>query len=131
VKRAEITSLAHAIAEARDLLRAHGDKWTSARMEDLGAALDRGDMTAISSALSEATGSMGSLRDIILSVANGDDIRPDEEEPVNARLDLLVREVERRARAAPRLLILSCSVRVRVRPTADILLRRQPGLPQA
>jgi hypothetical protein len=100
MQRPEIISLAHAIAETRDLLRSHGDKWTSARMESLGTALERGDMTAISSAVSEATGSMGSLRDRFLCVENGDDIRPDEVEPVNARLDLLVKEVERRARAA-------------------------------
>jgi hypothetical protein len=69
-------------------------------MEELGRALDRGDMTAVPSALSEATGGMGSLRDRFLCVENGDDIRPDEVEPTNARLDLLVKEVERRARAA-------------------------------
>jgi hypothetical protein len=100
MQKPEIVSLAEAVAEARDLLRRHGDTHVSARMEALGTALDRGDMRAVSSALSEATGSMGSLRDIILSVENGDDIRPDEVEPVNARLDLLVKEVERRARAA-------------------------------
>jgi hypothetical protein len=69
-------------------------------MDALGTALDRGDMAAVSSALSEATGSMGSLRDRFLCVENGDDIQPDEVEPVNARLELLVKEVERRARAA-------------------------------
>jgi hypothetical protein len=69
-------------------------------MESLGTALDRGDMSAVSSALSEATGSMGSLRDRFLCVENGDDIPPNDVEPVNARLQLLVKEVESRARAA-------------------------------
>lgn len=100
MQRPEVIALAQTIAEVRDLLRGHGDKWTSGRMEELGTALDRGDMAAVSSALSEATGSMGSLNDRFLCAENGDDIRPDEVEPVNARLGLLVKEVERRARAA-------------------------------
>jgi hypothetical protein len=69
-------------------------------MEGLGTALGRGDMTAVAAAFSEATGSMGSLNDRVLCVENGDAIGPDEVKPVNARLALLVREVERRARAA-------------------------------
>jgi len=68
--------------------------------QDLEARLASGDWTAVESAVSEATGGMGSLRDRGLSAAGGDAIAPDEEAAVNARLEVLVKEVERTAREA-------------------------------
>ena len=52
------------------------------------------------SAVSEATGSMGSLNDRYLCVENGDAIEAAEVGVVNARLSALVKEVEQQARAA-------------------------------
>jgi hypothetical protein len=57
-------------------------------------------MAAISAALSEATGGMGSLRDRFLSADNGDDIGHDDVGPASQRLGFLVKQIERRARAA-------------------------------
>jgi hypothetical protein len=96
----EIEALAHALAETSSHLRRYGATSTSDRLTNLEARLDRGDMTAIPGALSEATGGMGSLNDRYLCAENGDAIRPDETEAVNRQLTLFVEEVERSARAA-------------------------------
>jgi hypothetical protein len=96
----QVGALAAALAQIRALLRKHGEKFASARVEYLETRLARGDWTAVESAVSEATGGMGSLRDRGLSKANGDSISYEDEAPVNARLEELVKEIERSARAA-------------------------------
>lgn len=96
----EVEALSRTLADARDLLRQFGDTETAIRLEDLQRRLNLGEPMAVVGAVSEATGGMGSLRDRYLCVANGDAIRSEEIEEVNARLDALVREMERSARAA-------------------------------
>jgi len=96
----EVDALMAALAQTRRLLRQHGEKFASARLEELEARLARGDWTAVQDAVSEAMGGMGSLRDRILSAINGDEITRDEEPAVNARLEGLVRRVEATARDA-------------------------------
>ena len=96
----EIAALAHALAETSNHLRRYGASSTPDRLTNLQARLDRGDMTAIAGAFSEATGGMGSLNDRYLCAENGDPIRPDETEAVNRELALLVEKVEQSARAA-------------------------------
>jgi len=96
----EIHALMAALRETRMLLRKHGDKFASARLDALEARLARGDWMAVESAVSEATGGMGSLRDRVLSAANGDAITRPQETAVNAQLDALITEGERTARNA-------------------------------
>jgi len=96
----QVKALVSALEQTEQLLRAHGDAWVAAAVNELQARLNRGDWTAIQTAVTEATGGMGSLRDRQLSVANGDAITRKDEQAVNARLDELVREVERTAREA-------------------------------
>ena len=96
----KVGALIKALGQTRELLRNYGDEWVSSRLEDLESQLARHDWTAIESAVSEATGGMGSLRDRWLSAANGDDIGRDEEPQVNAKLDALIIEVEQSAKAA-------------------------------
>lgn len=62
--------------------------------------MDGGDASAIVSAVSEATGGSGSLKDRYLCGENGDAIASHEVASVNARLRALVEEVEQLARAA-------------------------------
>jgi hypothetical protein len=88
------------LVQTRALLEKHGDCHVSASLAKIGARLARGDWTVVAWAVTEATGSMGSLNDRILSVRNGDAIQADQEEIVNRRLRALVGEVERTARAA-------------------------------
>lgn len=92
--------LAEALARTRGLLQQHGDTFTAKRLHELEGRLNRGDTNAIVSALSEATGGMGSLSDRFLSVENGDDIEPHQVAAANAALRALVEEVEQRGRAA-------------------------------
>jgi hypothetical protein len=99
-----VKALIGALAETRTLLRQHGERFASARVEDLEARLACADWTAIESTVSEATGGMGSLRDRGLSAVNGDAITRDEEPVVNARLEALVNKVEQTARDAAALL---------------------------
>ena len=96
----ELLALAYAIEQARQLLLAHGDDGIATRLSALEARLKEGDQSAISSALSEATGSMGSLNDRILSRTNGDTIDFGQADTVNRRLSVLVREIEAKARGA-------------------------------
>ncbi|HTU09658.1 MAG TPA: hypothetical protein VMG08_02070 [Allosphingosinicella sp.] len=96
----ELSLLADAIARTRHLLQRHGDTHTAQRLLDLENKLGRGEQDAISWAVSEATGSMGSLNDRFLCVENGNAIEAHEVGRVNARLRELVKEVEQRARAA-------------------------------
>jgi hypothetical protein len=96
----KIKALMATLAETRELLKKHGDKWVAQRVGELEVRLARGDWDAIQTAVTEATGSMGSLRDRWLSAANGDAIARDDEHAVNARLDALVTNVERTAREA-------------------------------
>ena len=95
-----LAELAGSLLEAEDLLRAYGDKWVSERLARLRDRLAAGDFSAVASALSEATGSMGSLRDRVLTPTNGDDIAETDVERVNARLVALVETIRSRALAA-------------------------------
>lgn len=88
----EIEGLIRAIAMARIFLEKHGYALVPQRLGELETRLTGGDNGAVISAISEATGSAGSLRDVVLSA-------PDYE-AANARLDALVREVEGAAREA-------------------------------
>ncbi len=96
----ELHSLLASIAQVRGLLQQHGDKFVAQRLGALEDRLIRGDTTAITSAVSEATGGMGSLRDRYLCVENGDAIAPQEVAAVNGRLQTLLNEVEQRGRIA-------------------------------
>ena len=96
----ELHSLADTLARTRKLLQQHGDVFTAQRMQELEERLNGGDTSAVVSAISEATGGMGSLNDRYLCVENGDVIEAAEVGVVNARLSALVKEVEQQARAA-------------------------------
>ena len=98
--KSQIEALLAALAQTQDLLRKHGDKWVAGAIHELEARLARGDWAAIQTAVTEATGGMGSLRDRWISAANGDAIAREDEQAVNARLDALIEEVERTAREA-------------------------------
>lgn len=91
--------LAEAIERAWRLLVDHGDSATAPRLPALIGRLRSGDKDAIVSALSEATGGMGSLNDRWLSPENGDRISIEEVVAVNDRLSNLVRDIELQARA--------------------------------
>ncbi len=73
-----------------DLLTAHGDVYVVKRLRADRDRLERHDPGARRSLLSEATGSMGSLRDRYLSAGNGDRVAEAERENVNTRLGALV-----------------------------------------
>jgi tetrahydromethanopterin S-methyltransferase subunit G len=88
----EVESLIRAIATARILLEEHGYTSVPQRLGELEMRLTGGDNDAVISAISEATGSAGSLRDVVLSAADC--------EAASARLDALVRDVEGAAREA-------------------------------
>ncbi|HYI48423.1 MAG TPA: hypothetical protein VEX35_08170 [Allosphingosinicella sp.] len=100
MRNPELASLADALARTRHLLQQHGDTFTAQRLHDLEDRLNRGEHAAISPAVSEATGGIGSLNDRFLCVENGDAIEKHEEAKANACLRALVEEVEQRARAA-------------------------------
>jgi hypothetical protein len=88
------------VAEIVGVLVAHGEKHVSVRLKGDDQRLAASDLTAIQSLLSEATGSMGSLRDRYLSASNGDQISPSNEAAVNARLLALIQRLEHEALAA-------------------------------
>jgi hypothetical protein len=90
-----VTGLLGALREAEALLRLHGHVAVSDRLLDLSRRLDAGDTDVIQTALSESTGSMGSLRDQYIYPENGDD-----HVAVNARLDAIVVRVRDCSRAA-------------------------------
>lgn len=96
----DLDALADALIQTRRLLQQHGDIYTAQRLQGLEGRLKNGDTSAIVSAVSEATGGMGSLNDRQLSVANGDAIQPHDVASANTRLRALVKEVEQRARQA-------------------------------
>ena len=85
----EVENLAEALARCRCFLVEHDERYISARLEASERGLTREDLTAIVSAVSEATGGMGSLNDYVVGSPH-----------LDARLRGLVLEVERRARAA-------------------------------
>lgn len=96
----ELDVLTDALAQTRKLLQQYGDIYTAQRLQGLEGRLKNGDTSAIVSAVSEATGGMGSLNDRQLCVDNGDAIQPHEIASANARLRALVNNVERKARQA-------------------------------
>jgi hypothetical protein len=93
-------AVADALERVHRLLLHYGDESTTPRLPALAERLRRGDDAAIVSALSEATGGMGSLNDRYLCPENGDKIARHEVESANKRLTELVRDVEVEARAA-------------------------------
>jgi hypothetical protein len=90
------------MSAVRILLLEHGEQHISARLLDLDHRLLAGDKSAVRSAVSEATGSMGSLNDRILSASNGDDIERWRESSINARLRRLIDAMRERAFEARR-----------------------------
>lgn len=96
----ELRNLVHALRQVRLFLGDHGDGHLCARLEAIEARLGDGERGAVATALSEATGGMGSLRDRTISAANGDSVSPEREQEANDRLAALVDDVERRAREA-------------------------------
>ena len=96
----KLEDLAAAIEDVFELLLSHGDTATAPRLPALVDRLRGGDQSAIISALSEATGGMGSLNDRYLCPENGDGIARSEVQGVNERLAKLVRNVEDKARSA-------------------------------
>jgi len=96
----KLEDLATAIEDVLKLLLSHSDSATAPRLPALVDRLRGGDQSAIISALSEATGGMGSLNDRYLCPENGDRIAPSEVQVVNERLAKLVGSVEDKARSA-------------------------------
>lgn len=92
--------LESALGQAEELLAAHGDVSVSRRLAELRARSAADDPSAIQSALTESTGSMGSLRDRYLCPENGDHIAQDEVHAVNEKLVGLVDEIRKAAEAA-------------------------------
>lgn len=91
--------LAKALERAQRLLADYGDDATAPRLSSLIERLCSGDDSAVVTALSEATGSMGSLNDRWLCPENGDRILSSDIVAVNDRLRKLVRDVEVQARS--------------------------------
>ena len=96
----DLSALIDALSRTRALLSRYGDTWVAGRLAELETRLATGDVSAVESAVSEATGGMGSLNDRRLSTANGDRVEAADEHEVNVQLRSLVRETERAARAA-------------------------------
>jgi hypothetical protein len=91
--------LAEAVERAQHLLADYGDSATAPGLSGLIERLRSGDDSAVVSALSEATGSMGSLNDRWLCPENGDRISSSDVVAVNDRLSKLVRDIEIQARS--------------------------------
>ena len=85
----DLDLLAEVIDRARDLLLTCEYVSTATRMSELAERLRTGDQCAIVSAVSEATGGMGSLNDQVLFPAGAND-----------RFRTVVSDVERLARVA-------------------------------
>jgi len=96
-----VEDLRQAIRDAADFLGQYGDTPLAERVLELDAGLARGDWRAVSDALAESTGSMGSLNDRYLSPANQDPVTESEAPAVNARLRALVARIRDCARAVP------------------------------
>ena len=77
------------LTQARLYLVQNGENHASVRLSELEARLARDDTSAIVSAVSEATGGMGSLNDVVLGHTHLDN-----------SLRALVADVERNARSA-------------------------------
>jgi hypothetical protein len=95
-----IADLQSSLRKAESLLRRYGDRFVSDRLHELDVRLEAGDMDAIQSALTESTGSMGSLQDRYLCPENGDAIERGDVRVVNAELVNLVGDVRIKATAA-------------------------------
>ncbi len=95
-----ISALDIALADSVLFLREHGERHVSGRLAATRLRLEGGDLDAIQTALIEATGSMGSFRDLILSARNGHAVSADQELLANARLASLVTRVYDTAREA-------------------------------
>jgi hypothetical protein len=95
-----LETLAVAIDRVRQLLLGYGDELTVCRLSTLADRLRSGDTSAVVSAVSEATGGMGSLNDRYLCRENGDKIAAHEVVAANKRLANFVKDVEAAARAA-------------------------------
>ena len=86
---AEISNLVASLTQARLYLAQHGERHASGRLSELETRLARDDTSAVVSAVSEASGGMGSLNDVVLGHTF-----------LDARLRALVADVERDARLA-------------------------------
>jgi hypothetical protein len=84
-----------ALSETEVFLRRHGFDDVADRIQDLQVRLATGDHDAIQTALSECTGSMGSLRDVFIYAG---DVQS--EQAANQQLDRLVERVLRLSQAA-------------------------------
>jgi hypothetical protein len=91
----KMTLLADAIGEASRFLARYDRQNVASGLTTLEEQLRAGDVSAIISAVSEATGSTGSLNDQYLYPEE-----QDQGETVNAELRALVDDIERKARAA-------------------------------
>lgn len=89
---------AEALERVCELLQSYGDNFTLPRLLVLVERLRNGDRNAVISVISEATGGMGSLSDRFLCPENGDKITSAEVQAVNEQLDLLVKDLEAKAR---------------------------------
>jgi len=89
--------LVNALGEARRFLENYGYQHVVNRLITLEKQAERGDASCAITAVSEATGGMGSLKDIYLYPGVDGPI-PDPED-TNRRLQALIRNIEHHARA--------------------------------
>jgi hypothetical protein len=97
VQSPPLNDLANALGEARRFLETYGYQYVVNRLISLERQAERGDASSAIAAVGEATGGMGSLKDIYLYPGVDGPIADHEE--TNRRLQALIRNVEHHARA--------------------------------
>ncbi len=84
------------LRELIEFLRRNGERPVLERMTATLKRLEAGELSATDSVRSETTGTMGSLRDLILSAGNGRRVKGSEG-AANARLNVLVDQLREQA----------------------------------
>jgi hypothetical protein len=95
-----IEALRESLARVRELLVRHGEEHASARLDVIDEALCVSDMSAIQRVISEVTGGMGSLNDLVLYSSDGYNMDGFPESVVNERLRRAVEVLRARAVSA-------------------------------
>jgi hypothetical protein len=81
-----IEALVVSLLHVRNLLVRHGEERVSERLSAIESRLVSHDLSEIQSIISETSGGMGSLNDLILSASNGHDMDGLPEKVINDRL---------------------------------------------